>query len=210
MELTKYEHACFMVHSNNEYIIVDPGELTTELVAPEGVVAVVITHEHPDHYDHDLVTDIIDKNPEAIIIGPKAVTDKIEAFETRTVTGGDSVTIGSFELEFYGREHEVIHPSVPTVENVGVLINELIYYPGDSFTVPDKPVDTLAIPAGAPWLRFREAGDFLLKLKPRLAFPTHDGVLSLDGRMFMDNWFKRFADTIDTDYRRIDGLSIEI
>lgn len=210
MELTKYEHACFTLSQNDESIVIDPGELTTDFIAPEGVIAVIITHEHPDHFDMDHITDIIDKNPDAIIIAPKSITDTIEVFETRSVTGGDSVTVGSFDLEFYGKTHEIIHPSVPAVENVGVMVNEIVYYPGDSFTIPEKPVDTLAIPAGAPWLRFREAGDFLIALKPRLAFPTHDSVLSHDGRAFMDNWFKRFADTIDADYQRIDGKTIEV
>lgn len=210
MEVIKYEHACFTAEQNGDVLVVDPGELTTDFIVPEKVVAIVVTHEHPDHFDHDHIAAIIDKNPDAIIIAPKSVTDKVEVFETRPVSGGDSVTVGVFDLEFYGKEHEVIHPSVPPVENIGVLVNELLYYPGDSFTIPDKAVDTLALPIGAPWLRFKEAGDFLVAIKPRLAFPTHDGVLSNNGRSFMDSWCTRFADSIDCEFTRIDGLSIEV
>jgi len=210
MKITKYEHACFTAEQDGDVLVVDPGELTTDFIVPENVVAIVITHEHPDHYDHNHIAAIIDKNPDALIVGPVSVTDKITTLETRSVSGGDSITVGVFSLEFYGTMHEVIHPSVPPVENVGVLVNELVYYPGDSFTVPGKPVDTLALPVGAPWLRFREAGDFLHAIKPRFAFPTHDGVLSNTGRSFMDNWCHRFADSIDCEFKRIDGLSIEV
>ena len=52
MKLTKYEHACFSVEHDGMTLVVDPGNFTTDFIAPEGVIAVVITHEHSDHFDH--------------------------------------------------------------------------------------------------------------------------------------------------------------
>jgi len=77
----------------------------------------------------------------------------------------------------------VIHSSIPIVDNVGVLVNDALYYPGDSFTVPEGvEVDVLAAPVGAPWLKIGEAIDFVLAVRPRRAFATHEMVLSTAGK----------------------------
>jgi hypothetical protein len=88
-----------------------------------------------------------------------------------------------FSLKFFGEKHAVIHSSIPIVDNVGVLVNDSLYYPGDSFTVPEGvEVDTLAAPVGAPWLKIGEAIDFVLAVRPRRAFATHEMVLSTAGK----------------------------
>ncbi|MGO7984029.1 hypothetical protein ACC691_40010, partial [Rhizobium johnstonii] len=75
-------------------------------------------------------------------------------FAIETVSAGDEVTVGAFTLRFFGGRHAVIHSSIPIVDNVGVLVNDTLYYAGDSFTIPDGvDVQVLAAPAGAPWMK---------------------------------------------------------
>ncbi|HMH70613.1 MAG TPA: MBL fold metallo-hydrolase [Candidatus Saccharimonadales bacterium] len=205
MKVTKYQHACFTVEKDEQILVVDPGGFSTDFIAPGSVVAIVITHEHGDHFDPDQLAAIIDKNPEAVIVSNAAVTAKIETFQSRTVAAGDRITIGSFDLEFFGDSHAVIHASIPKISNVGVLINDLLYYPGDSFTVPDQPVDTLALPAAAPWMKIGEAMDFLAAVKPRLAFPTHDAILSTEGKEVADRLLGMAAKNNIVEYRRLES-----
>lgn len=205
MKVTKYEHACFTAEKDGQVLVIDPGAFTTDFIPPENVVGVVITHEHQDHFDHEQLEAIIDKNPEAVIIGHSSITSKIEVFETREVNAGDKITVGPFSLEFFGGEHALIHESKPIVANLGVMINELLYFPGDSFTQPKKPVDTLAIPASAPWMKMSEAMDFLVALNPRLAFPTHDAILSNSGKELSDAWLGGIAATNDIEYKRLES-----
>lgn len=209
MKLTKYEHACFTVEKDGQVLVVDPGGYTTDFIAPEGVVAVVVTHRHADHFDHDLLAEIIDKNPSALVIGPEAVVKQIETFETRSVDAGDSVEVGPFNLEFFGGQHAVIYPALPVDQNVGLFINDLIYYPGDSFAIPEgRLVDSLALPIAAPWLKISEAVDFALAIKPRFMFPTHDAILSDVGHNLADNLVPKLVP--ESDYKRIDGQTVEI
>jgi L-ascorbate metabolism protein UlaG (beta-lactamase superfamily) len=210
MELTKYEHACFTVEKDGKFIIVDPGAFTTDLTVPENVVAIVITHNHGDHSDEELLSEIIAKNSTAVIIGPREVTSGLAGYETRTVQGGDSFVVEGFELDFYGDKHAVIHPEIPVIENVGVLIEERVYYPGDSFTMPEKSVDTLALPVAAPWLKDVESIEFMKAVGARFTFPTHDAILSMAGKHVVDGLVGRFAEAAGTEYRRIDGETIEI
>lgn len=205
MKLTKYQHACFTVEDDGKVLVVDPGNQTTDFIAPENVVAVVVTHEHPDHFDHEQLAAIIDKNPDAVIVGHEAVVSQIEVFQTKAVNAGDRLTIGPFSLEFFGGEHAVIHKSIPVAANLGVLINDLIYFPGDSFVNPGKPVDSLAIPANAPWMKMSEAIDFLTEIKPRLAFPTHDAFLSEAGKDLADRLLGSIAVANNTEYQRLES-----
>lgn len=210
MELTKYEHACFVVEKNGKSIVVDPGSLTSDLIIPTNAVAVIITHEHGDHLDKDHLNAIVKINPGMVIIGPQEVTTQLGSFETRTVHGGDSFAIEGIDLDFYGNEHEPIHKAFSTSQNVGVLIDDRLYYPGDSFTVPEKSVDTLALPIAAPWLKLQDAIEFMKVISARFTFPTHDAILSSSGKTVADSIVNGFAEAVGTDYRRIDGDTITI
>lgn len=206
MQLVKYEHACFTVEKDGQLLVVDPGNFSGDFIVPAGVVAVVITHEHADHFDRDLVASIIDKNPEALIMAHSSVTNNIEVFQTHSVDVGDRVSVGPFDLEFFGGEHAVIHADIPVIINLGVMINDLLYYPGDSFTLPDnRSVDTLAIPAAAPWMKLSEAMDYLAAVHPRFAFPTHDAILSSEGQALADRLLGMVAEQNNIDYRRLEG-----
>lgn len=205
MKLTKYGHACFTVEKDGQLLVVDPGNMSGDFIAPPHVTGVVITHEHGDHFDLEQLSAVADKNPDVVIIAHESVTSKIEALETKTVNIGDTLTIGMFELEFFGGLHAPIHRSFPVIANLGVMINDLLYYPGDSFTLPGKPVDTLALPAGAPWLKIGDAMDFLEQISPRFAFPTHDAVLSNEGKEINDQMLSMIAEKNNIEYKRFDS-----
>jgi hypothetical protein len=150
----------------------------------------------------------MDKNPNARIIAHPEITQHIEVFETQNTLPGDHIVVGPFTFAFFGGEHAIIHPSIPPVTNLGLLINDLLYYPGDSLTRPGVPVDTLALPVGAPWLKLGDAIDFAIDIAPRFIFPTHDAVLSAAGKQLADTMVPQLV--TGSEYRRIDGTSIEI
>lgn len=209
MKITKYEHACFTVEKDNQMIVIDPGNYTTDFVAPNHVLAIVITHEHDDHFDRELIASIVDKNPDAIIIGDASITSAIEVFQTKTVTAGDILTVGLFTLEFFGGTHATIHDHFVAPPNLGVLIDDLLYYPGDSFFIPeDRGIDTLALPIAAPWLKTSEVLDFLSAIHPRVAFPTHDAILSAPGKDLMDRLVGNAAHAANIIYTRDVSLTL--
>jgi len=182
VRITKYEHACLLITLGDESIVIDPGSFLTP---PDfsGIVGVVITHEHADHWTGEQLRRILDKNPDARIFGPRGVADAVgDEFGVEVVSAGDVVEAGPFKLEFFGALHAVIHESIPVIDNVGVLVNDRLYYAGDSYTVPGVEVDTLAAPAGAPWLKIGEAMDYVLAVKPKRAFYVHDMTLSVAGK----------------------------
>ncbi|MBA8990705.1 L-ascorbate metabolism protein UlaG (beta-lactamase superfamily) [Curtobacterium pusillum] len=177
MEVTKLEHACQVVTDGAARLVIDPGNFTRPVDA-DGVVAVVVTHEHPDHVTSEQVERILRRNPDAVVIGPEGVARVLAGTAVDVVTDGDHRSVGPFDLAFHGTRHNVIHSSVPVVDNTGVLVNGRLFHPGDSYTVPDVPVEVLAAPVGAPWLKVGEMMDYVLAVGPRRAYPVHEATLS--------------------------------
>lgn len=185
MRIIKRGHACLELIEDGRTLIIDPGN-QTEPLDPEMLVGVVITHEHADHWDAAHLSALRERFPEAPILGPVGVLEAAEEFEIVPVHPGETHTVGPFELQFFGGEHAVIHQSIPVVDNVGVLVNGSLYYPGDSFVAPGVPVDVLATPAGAPWLKIGEVMDFVVEVAPRRTFATHVMTLSEAGLALSD------------------------
>ncbi|MBN7792759.1 MBL fold metallo-hydrolase [Microbacterium esteraromaticum] len=182
MRITRHEHAALRLEHDGQTLLIDPGAFTAPLDGLSDVVGVVITHEHPDHWTAVHLDRILQAAPGTPIFSTAAVAAAADHLVT-TVAPGQTYAVGAFSLRFFGGEHAVIHSSLPTIENLGVLVNDTFYYPGDSYALPDDvAVDTLAAPLGAPWLKIGEAMDFVLSVAPRRCFGTHDMTLSPIGR----------------------------
>lgn len=189
MRVTKHEHAALSVDELGKRLIIDLGSLTIPPAALTNVVAVVITHEHADHWTPEQLGRVLKASPEARIFAPQGVSNAMAAdpasadLTVTVVNPGDEISIEPFTLRFFGGRHAVIHESVPVVDNVGVLVNDTLYHPGDSYAVPEGvEVRVLAAPVGAPWLKIGDAMDFVLAVAPKLAFPIHEMTLSRIGQ----------------------------
>lgn len=182
MKVTKHEHATLRLAEGGETLIIDPGSLTAPLENVGDLVGVLLTHEHADHWTPEHLARLTEAAPDAPILGTEGVARAAGNWPIRVVRPGETTTLGPFTLEFFGGVHEIIHESLPVVDNVGVLVNGSLYYPGDSYALPGVDVDLLAAPTGAPWLRLGDAMDFILDVAPRRAFGTHDATLSDVGR----------------------------
>lgn len=213
MKLIKFQHSCFAIEKDGQSLIVDPGQLSQDFVVPDAqVTCVIITHIHGDHLDQDKLRAIQTRHPDVAIYAHEQVIGELDSDikNTHVVSSGDVVTVGNFKLEFGGGEHALIHPSIPMCANLCVRIDDTVYYPGDSLDKPDRPTKILALPIAAPWLKTSEAMDYLVDVKPELAFPMHDGVLSDHGKMFVDAWIQRAADEAGCEYRRLDSTPFVI
>lgn len=203
MKLTKYDHACLTLEKNDRLIVIDPGTFTRDFTVPNDVSAIVVTHQHADHFDPDLIAAIYATSPRALLLADRSIIDLVPDSRGHAVTAGDKVDVDGFDLEFFGGTHANIHASLPTIANIGVLVDDTLYYPGDSLTLPGKPVDILALPAAAPWLKISEAIDFMTAVRPRFAFPTHDAVLSDLGKRVHDTMLEQAAKSAGITYQRL-------
>jgi len=194
MKVTKLEHATLVLEKDGKKLILDPGFYTRPMVGYENVVAVVITHNHDDHVHEDQIARIVKSNPDVVILGTSEVANRLESFGAKTVYHGDYHQIGPFTAEFFGDLHIEIHRSIPLIQNCGVMINEVLYYPGDNYTQPDRHVEYLACPSSAPWLRIGDVMDFVAAVKPKQVFPTHNIHLSEQGHQLNNSRIKQVTE----------------
>jgi L-ascorbate metabolism protein UlaG (beta-lactamase superfamily) len=183
MKLTKFEHSAMVLEISGDKLVIDPGSFTTPITDLTRVVAIVITHEHADHWTPEQLTWLLKDSPDAKIFAPAGVVAAASGFDITEVNAGDTIEVAPFTLRFFGGKHAQIHSSIPIVDNVGVLVNDTLYYAGDSFVIPEGvSVDTLAVPAGAPWLKIGEVIDYVQAVAPKRSFPVHEMLLSTAGK----------------------------
>ncbi len=196
---------------NEERLIIDPGSYTEPMKNLKGVRAVVITHSHDDHCFEDQLSLIRNENPGVRIYGTAEVCQRLAGYETLTVRHGDFIQDGPFQLEFFGDLHQEIHRSIPLLQNCGVLVNDSLYYPGDSYTKPDRKVELLACPSSAPWLRVGDVMDFISAVKPKRSFATHNALLSEIGHTLYNSRIKASTEAVggSFEYLRV-GDSTEV
>ena len=182
MELTKHGHACVVLTDGDRRLVIDPGAFTED-AALEGATAVLVTHEHADHFSPDRLRAALEADPALEIWTNGSVAAALEGAGNRvhTVGSGDSLTVAGFEVQVHGELHAEIHPDIPRIANVGFLVDGVVFHPGDAFTVPDQPVATLLLPLHAPWSRTAEVIDYVRAVDADQAYAVHDGLLNDTG-----------------------------
>jgi L-ascorbate metabolism protein UlaG (beta-lactamase superfamily) len=178
MNVTKYGHSCIRIENDGAVTVIDPG-VFTERVALDGADAVLITHEHMDHMVVETLADELAKRPTVRVFTHPGVAEKLAALTgaVTTVTSGEEFEAAGLKVKAFGGWHAVIHPDLPPVVNLGFLINDSLYHPGDSFDVPaGASIDTLFVPVTAPWLKSSESVDFIRAVAPRRAYALHDAL----------------------------------
>jgi L-ascorbate metabolism protein UlaG (beta-lactamase superfamily) len=182
MELTKRGHACVVLGDGDRRLVIDPG-IFTEEDALDGADAVLITHEHADHFAPDRIRAALDGGPALEVWTNRSVAEQLGGFGDRVhvVGDGDAVTVAGFEVHVHGELHAQIHPEVPRIANVGFLVEGLVFHPGDALTVPEEPVPTLLLPMHAPWSKVAELIDYVRAVDADQAFAVHDALLSDTG-----------------------------
>ncbi len=220
MKITKYEHACLVVEESfdgaqdkqGKRLVIDPGNFAQSLPAGlDNVVGIVITHVHADHFDQAHLNNIMAVNQTAVIFCPDEVASQLTYDNMQRVSGGSEATVEPFRLQFSGGKHAMIHPSFPIAQNVGVMVNGQLYYPGDSFTLPTVVPPVLALPVNAPWLKMAESIDFLMQTKPKTVFPTHNAFLSQAGNELVKHMLSGVIQSVGGTFTVLDvGQSLNI
>jgi L-ascorbate metabolism protein UlaG (beta-lactamase superfamily) len=179
VQLTKHGHACVVLSDGDRRLVVDPGAFTAD-DAWVGASALLVTHEHPDHFVPAKVRAALEADPALELWTNSAVAQQLEGLGGRVhvVGAGDAFTAAGFQVSVHGEWHAVIHPEIPRVRNVGFLVEESVFHPGDALTVPEVAVPTLLLPAHAPWSKTAELIDYLRAVGAQRALAVHDGLLN--------------------------------
>jgi len=186
MNITKFGHSCLLIEEQQARILIDPGVYSSLQNDVTNLDAILITHEHADHCDLASLKIILANNPQAHIFTNTGVGEKLKAehIPFELLLGGQSQTIKGVLIEGYGEWHATIYKAIPIIHNVGYRIAERFFYGGDALTPPNVPVEILAYPALAPWMKSAEGIEYALAAKPKVCFPVHDSFLKFPGSFY--------------------------
>lgn len=218
MKLTKYTHACVRLEKDGQVLVLDPGTFSEAAKALDGAHAVLITHEHKDHIDVAAVKSALTANGDLQLFAPAGVAEDLRseapgaASRVHAVDPGTSFDAAGFGIRSFGGQHALIHPHVPMVANIGYLVDENVYHPGDSFIIPDGiSVQTLLVPVHAPWNKVSEVVDFVIGVRAPRAFPIHDALLNGTGMELVEGHVKRLCARYGTEYTHLSsGESVDV
>lgn len=173
MKITKLGHSCLLVEMPepvNRTTLFDPGAFSK--VDVDSLVYlddIIITHGHFDHFNMELIKELVVKFPNVHITAPDEVVAQLNK-ESIPATSAASEGIA-----FFDSPHEVIRPlyDFDPPQEIGVHYLDMLSHPGDSHSFHESKA-VLALPVQAPWGHPVEAVKVALELKPKYVVPIHD------------------------------------
>jgi L-ascorbate metabolism protein UlaG (beta-lactamase superfamily) len=211
MRVTKFGHACVRIEHHGRVVVIDPG-CFTDPEAVAGADAVLVTHEHPDHYDPSRL-----RAGDAPIFTVEAVGARLRAeapdvAERLTVVAPGQEFDAGLPVRAVGELHAVIHPEFPRAFNSGYVVTageQKVYHPGDALTSPGEAVDLLCVVVSAPWMRAAEAVDFARAVGAPRNLAIHDRVYSEAGLAIVDGHLNALLPATQSYVRLADGAELD-
>lgn len=189
--VTSFGHACVRLEKAGQRLVLDPGGWS-DMRALESADAIVITHEHADHWQAEPIIAAMEANAELRVWAPPVVAESLAAAgapRDRVIQPEDGVAFeaAGFSLTPTVTKHAMIHPEIPIITNVAYVIDGVVLHPGDCLTVEPEGLDVLLLPLTAPWSKVMETIEYARRVGAQRYVPIHDGVLSEIGRNLYDS-----------------------
>ena len=207
MQVTHFGHSCLLVGfpartGSQTTLLFDPGVFSHGFEGVTGLSAILITHQHADHVDTSRLPALVDANPDAALYADPQTAAQL-GDPWRPVQPGDQLLINGLNIRGTGGVHAVIHPEIPLINNISYLVGDgdhpaRLMHPGDALFIPGEPVDVLALPAAAPWLKVSEAVEYLRAVNPLRAIPIHQGIVN---PVAVGLYYQRYEEMGRTDFR---------
>src|SRR5664280_2852218 len=124
MRITHLGHACLLVETSGQRILLDPGAFSPGIVDVTGLDVIVVTHQHADHVDLQRLPTVLENNPQARLYAePQAAAVMEDAgIASEYTVSGKTLTFGQVQVTAVGEKHALINEALPRIGNLGVVL----------------------------------------------------------------------------------------
>lgn len=179
MQITRFGHAAVLVETADTRILVDPGVFSSDKTfALDDLDAIVVTHQHADHIDPARGAQLLQGNPNAVLIADPETAATLDFGSWTPNAEGHVIDVNGVTMTGVGSQHALIVPEIPRIANVGILVSApgepTLFLAGDTYEYVPEGVDVLGVPLAAPWAKISETVEFVQRVAPQVMFPVHD------------------------------------
>lgn len=185
MKVTKYEQSCLLIEEGETRILIDPGTPFTQNhdISELGKLdAVLITHEHADHFDQNLCEKL---SSELDIYVNEGTAKQLEGSK-KVVQSNQQINIGEIKIKVIELPHCLMPDGSEGPQNVGYLINEIFFHPGDGAESEGLQIKYLALPITGPDVSMKRAFQFARQVKAEQAIAIHYDVFGANPKLYKD------------------------
>ena len=183
VKFTCIKHATIMIEYDGRYFYIDPvtglKPETDYSVMPKAHY-VIITHEHPDHFDRMALTQLVGSN--TIVYTNPSCSAYFR--NSRAMKNGDSLSIAAdvqlVAVPAYNAtpDHEQYHPKGRDNGYILILDGLRIYIAGDTEDIPEMAnihnIDIAFMPCNQPYtMTIEQLANAAKTVKPKVLFPYH-------------------------------------
>ncbi len=211
MKLTKYVHACLLAETPEMTVLFDPGKFswesgTFDVKTLERLNAVVITHEHFDHFHMPFVNALLEKFPTVQFVTTESVATQLQ---NAGISNISTESTDSIEI-FSKRQHASLAPFSDAPQNIAVHFADYLTVGGDRHDLEESK-QVLALTITAPWGSMNNAARMAEKLSPKKIVPVHDWHWNDAARQSAYDQFAHYFGELNITFiKPADGRSFEV
>lgn len=190
MKITRYEQSCLLIEQGETRVLIDPGTPFTQKrdIAELGKLdAVLITHEHADHFDQELC----EKVSGDLDIYVNESTSKHMVGNKKVVQSNQQINIGELKITAIELPHCLMPDGSEGPQNIGYLINDIFFHPGDGIELDGLKVKYLALPITGPDVSMKRAFGFARQVSAQQAIAIHYDLFGANPSLY-SNFAQRF------------------
>lgn len=175
MKVTKYPQSCLIVEQEGKRLCIDPGKFVADKYQASDLLpldAILITHEHFDHANPELLQALTQNSPIPVIAN-LSTKDVLGDIVTKVVSDKESFEAVGFKVVARELPHSLLPDGSAGPQNTGYVINDTFFHPGDGTELGGLHVDAAAIPIAGPDISPKDVFDFIKQLGCKTVIPIH-------------------------------------